>query len=238
MRARFFKRDHHMDGAAKDSILGAIDHWVVEIGELDGAFKRDVARLKGFITNDCDKVRPPYGKRAVEYDRRTVFAATVNDEQFLVDPSGNSRFWTIAVEKLDYDHDIDMQQVFAQLAVDFDQGKQWWLTPEEELQLSNNNRHHQAVSAVVERVKEIIDPDANASEGRYMTAIEVLAEADIKHPGNIQCKECGALLRSLYGPPSRVQGRDKWRVPLLRERDNRFKKVGSRMQVDPDEKFD
>lgn len=45
------KRTKHrgLDPGNKDSILGAIVHWLVEICELDSSFKKDVARLKGFL---------------------------------------------------------------------------------------------------------------------------------------------------------------------------------------------
>jgi putative DNA primase/helicase len=215
LRDDVIKRDHHMDGGNKDSILGAISHWIVEIGELDGALRKDMARLKGFLTNDCDKVRPPYGKVAVEYDRRTVFAATVNEATFLVDQTGNRRFWTIAVEGLDFHHTVDMQQLFAQLLVKLGEGAQWWLTMAEEQCLADYNRRHRAVSAIVGRIEEYVDLERIGEDcGTYMTAIELLRAIGINQPSNLQCKECGSFLRELLGPPKRVHGRDKWRVPV------------------------
>ena len=115
LRAMLVKGEFHLDGGNKDSVLTAISHWIVEIGELDSSFKKDIARLKGFLTADRDKIRVPYGRTACEYPRRTVFAATVNDSNFLVDATGNSRWWTIPVKDINYKHGIDMQQVFAQL---------------------------------------------------------------------------------------------------------------------------
>jgi putative DNA primase/helicase len=79
-----------------------------------------------------------------------VFCASVNEETFLVDPTGNSRFWTLPVVEINYRHDINMQQVFAQLAVDLDQGAQWWLTPEEDAELEVQNDVHRAVSSLEE----------------------------------------------------------------------------------------
>jgi putative DNA primase/helicase len=214
LRDDVIKRDHHMDGGNKDSILGAISHWIVEIGELDGALRKDMPRRKGFLTNDCDKVRPPYGQVAVEYDRRTVFAATVNETSFLVDQTGNRRFWTIAVEKLEFHHTVDMQQVFAQLLVKLGEGAQWWLTMAEEQRLADYNRRHRAVSVIVGRLKEYVDLDRIGEDcGTYMTAIGLLRAIGINQPSNSQCKECGSYLRELLGPPKRVHGRDKWRVP-------------------------
>ncbi|RYF13564.1 MAG: hypothetical protein EOO77_15305, partial [Oxalobacteraceae bacterium] len=64
LRDALIKTDHHLDAGDKDSLLGAIDHWIVEIGELESSFKRDVSRLKGFLTAGSDKVRRPYAKVA------------------------------------------------------------------------------------------------------------------------------------------------------------------------------
>lgn len=212
LRDQVVKVDHHMDGGNKDSIIGAVSHWIVEIGELESSFKKDIARLKGFLTSDSDRVRRPYDRREVEYPRRTVFIATVNEANFLIDPTGNSRWWTIAVDKLDFHHGIDMQQVFAQLAVEVRAGAQWWLDQEEEAQLEAWNNRHRLVSVVAERVQEAIDPEAR--NRAYLTATQVLQVAGIKDPTNGQAKECGAFLRELYGEPKRVQGRYCWRVSL------------------------
>jgi len=207
------KRDHHLDGASRDSIKLAISHWLVEIGELDGAFRKDIARLKGVITNDCDKFRLPYGKTEVEYDRRTVFAATVNDAAFLVDPTGNSRFWTIAVEALDFNHRIDTQQLFAQFSLKVQQGEQWWLTPEEDQALAAYNLRHRAVNATAERVKDYLNIEASGgSVGTYKTATEILKAMGTTNPTNTQAKECGAILRELFGPPKRINGIFKWKL--------------------------
>lgn len=206
---------HHLDGANKDSMTTAITHWIVELGELDGTLKKDIARLKSFITADTDKVRRPYGRSDSEYQRRTVFAATVNDSNFLVDDTGNSRFWTIAVESINYEHGIDMQQLFAQMAIAFHAGEQWWLTKDEEMALAEVNQSHRAISLVRERVMGAInvDPPADAKT-KALSAIDMLEEAGLDRPTNGQCKECAAVLRELYGDPKKVQGRYVWRVVL------------------------
>jgi hypothetical protein len=100
----------------KDSVLYAISHWLVELGELDATFKKaDVSKLKAFITNATDVVRKPFGKAPESYARRTFFCASVNPESILTDETGNRRYWVLPVtEQLDIQHQIDMQQVWAQ----------------------------------------------------------------------------------------------------------------------------
>lgn len=214
LRDEVIKVDHHFDGS-KDSVLGAITHWLVEIGEVESSFRKDIDRLKGFLTSDSDRVRRPYGRRESEYQRRTVFAATVNGEKFLADSTGNSRWWTIPVVKLDYQHSIDMQQLFAEMASAFEGGAKWWLTDEEEAQLEAWNQRHRAVSAVADRLIDFIEVDGIGRERlRAYTATEVLDIIGYERPTNMQAKECAAALRDLLGEPKRINGSYKWRVPF------------------------
>jgi predicted P-loop ATPase len=118
----------------------------------------------------------------------------------LVDSTGNSRWWTIAVTYLDADHGIDMQQLYAQLAVAIDAGAEWWLTPEEETQLALVNAQHQAVSAVDELIRSRVDPAcSDRTDNPYVTASGLLRLLGIDNPTNTQAKEAAATLRQLFG---------------------------------------
>lgn len=208
------KVDHHLDSSDKDSVIGAVSHWVVELGELDSSLKKDVARLKGFLTAISDKVRRPYARVDSEYPRRTVFVATVNENNFLVDTTGNSRWWTIPVISLDFNHGIDMQQLYAQLAVEMEKGEIWWLTDDEETQLALLNAPHQSVSVVEDLVLAHIDDSLKGrASNPQVTASELLRLLGIDKPTNGQAKECATVLRGLLGASSRIKGRDIWRFP-------------------------
>ena len=147
--------------------------------------------------------------------RRTVFVATVNQANFLVDDTGNSRWWVIPVTKVDYLHDIDMQQLFAQLKVEFEAGGQWWLTPDEERLLDEQNRHNRTISVIEDELLRLLHMDKIGADGlKAFTALEVLGLIGVEKPTNPQCKECAGILRTYLGEPKRIQGRDKWRVPF------------------------
>lgn len=215
LREEVLKLDHHLDAGNKDSIITAICHWIVEIGELDSSFKKDIARLKGFLTADRDKVRRPYSRTDSEYPRRTVFCATVNEHDFLVDSTGNSRWWTIPVTSINYLHGINMQQLFAQLAVDFNNNAQWWLTREEEHLLEQHNKQHRNISSIRDRILEALDLDyVNDSGLPALTPTQLLQKLDIKNPTNSQCKECASVLREFVGESKKIQGVYKWRIPF------------------------
>lgn len=215
LRQELIKGDHHLDPSNKDSIITATTHWIVEIGELDSSFKKDIARLKGFLTADRDKVRRPYGRADMDFQRRTVFCATVNESTFLVDTTGNTRFWTLPVLKVNYEHGIDMQQLFAQVETDFLAGEQWWLTPSEDALLEEHNKAHQCISAIRELVLGALELGRQTkARPRSMTASDVLRRLGNLRPTNAEARECGAVLRESLGEPTMSKGSSKWSVAI------------------------
>lgn len=81
----------------KDSRMMAGRYWLCELAECV-AFKRsghDV--LKNFFSSRIDKFRPPYGGEIEEFPRRCVFVGTLNEDQFLTDPTGNRKYWIVEV---------------------------------------------------------------------------------------------------------------------------------------------
>jgi predicted P-loop ATPase len=213
LKHEWVKLDHIMNVKDKDSKMTAISHWIVEMGELESSFKHDIGRLKGFLTDGFDKFRRPYARADSNFPRRTVFAATVNDSSFLVDKTGNSRFWTIEVDKLDYLHNIDMQQLFAQLTEDYWKGKIWWLTKEEERLLSSVNSQHMETSYIHELVFERLDFDKRDDPNlEHLSASEVLKQIGIDRPTVTESKDCAALLREQLGRHKRIRGKNGWRV--------------------------
>lgn len=144
----------------------------------------------------------------------TVFGASVNDDSFLNDPTGNSRFWTISVEAIAFNHGIDMQQVFAELKARFLAGAQWWLTADEERKLGEINARHEIVSVVGEKVAGHIDLSRiGAPDLPRLRAIDVLEKIGIEHPTNRQLKEANVSLRSILGESRRIRGANYWSVP-------------------------
>lgn len=90
-----------MDGlpdlSDKDAALNLQGIWLCEMSELSSLYRSQLEVAKGFITRQVDKVRPPYGARRVELPRQTVFLGTTNDREYLVDQTGNRRFWPVLI---------------------------------------------------------------------------------------------------------------------------------------------
>lgn len=142
-----------LDPHNKDSVKLALSHWIAELGELGGTFKRaDINALKAFLSNDVDALRLPYARGEVTWQRRTAFAASVNDEEFLVDDTGNTRFWPLPVLAVQPDHGVDMQQVFAQLAQCWRAGEPHYLTMPEMARVSEASAVHEREDPWAEQI--------------------------------------------------------------------------------------
>jgi putative DNA primase/helicase len=199
-----------LDPADKDSVTNAVSHWIVELGELDATFRKaDIARLKSFIPKPDDKLRRPYDRVDSEYQRRTVFCASVNDDKYLVDDTGNRRWWTVPVSTIDFRHQIDMQQLWAELLLRFQAGEQYHLTPEENAALGDLNAEHEAVDPVEEMISAAFDWDKPSLNKHEMTASDVLVAIGFDKPNKAQATHASKVLKKLTGgdPIKRAKGR-------------------------------
>lgn len=74
---------------------------VGEINELAGLNRKDIEALKAFLARRVEKWVPKYRERARTYQRRLLFIATTNQEQFLRDTTGNRRWLPLTVGRID-----------------------------------------------------------------------------------------------------------------------------------------
>lgn len=214
------KIDASIDPSNKDSIISAVSHWLVELGELDGTLRKaDIARLKGFISQDVDQFRRPYGRSEEKFQRRTVFFASVNPEQFLADETGNVRWWTVPVIGVNHQHGIDTQQLWAEVFTWFQAGERWWLERDEEARLEASNTDHQQGDPIEELVLSRYDRAKPAT--RLLTATEVLVELGYDKPTRAMLNQAGCALKKHFGKWSKNNGRKVFKVPnLIRRRDD------------------
>ena len=92
LHSAFFGEGICLDPRDKDSVIQATSKWISELGELGSTMKKDMDSVKAFLTKSTDEYRTPYGKASLHYPRMTSFVGTVNDDEFLIDQTGNRRF--------------------------------------------------------------------------------------------------------------------------------------------------
>lgn len=149
----------NLNGAmSRDSRHEALQGMIVELGELDATFKRsDISALKAFITDVTDEYRLPYAADWLTRPRCTSFCGSVNEGEFLNDPTGSGRFLPVNVlGRPVVDHGIDMQQLWAQVRTWWGGGEQHWLTAEEEELQTGHSVQFQTIDSVAEQIAEEI----------------------------------------------------------------------------------
>lgn len=204
----------------KDSVMSCVSNWIVELGEVDATFRKaDIAALKGFISKERDSLRRPYARTESKYPRRTVFFASVNDEQFLHDPTGNTRWWTIAVSALNNQHDIDTQQLWAEVLTLFQAGETWHLTRDELAALNDHNADHESINPVHEMVDRAFAwCDAKTLWVKPMRATEICQAAGMDKPTKLDVNAAAAFVTKRYGVDTKKQGKDRakvWMMPVM-----------------------
>jgi predicted P-loop ATPase len=92
-----FFSDSLGDLSSKDDLLKLHRSWIMEWAELDHVTSRKHAgQIKSFLTTQSDLFRAPYGKAVEHTPRRGIIVGSTNrTEGFLVDDTGNRRFWVI-----------------------------------------------------------------------------------------------------------------------------------------------
>ena len=87
------------DIGSKDDLMVLHRSWIMEYAELDHLTgRRHAGQVKAFLSQQTDTFRVPYGKATEDFPRRCIIVGSTNrDSGFLVDDTGNRRFWVIPV---------------------------------------------------------------------------------------------------------------------------------------------
>ena len=208
---------HTLDMRSKDSIFIALSYWIVELGELDATFsKSEVSALKSFVTQPMDKLRRPYAATESNFGRRTVFGGTVNESQYLNDPSGNRRFWSIEVDGFDLNHGIDMQQLWAEVKTIWVGGEQWALNMREMGELNEHNEEFTVSDPIEERLASAFEwSELGLGGDLWVTASDALTRIGVRDPTKWQTIAAGRALKKLNGGQRRkTNGRVVFAVPV------------------------
>lgn len=105
--------------------------WCVEIAELESFRGKAATEIKAFITSRTDQYRDSYGRRPKDYPRSCVMAGTTNEREYLVDRTGNRRFWPVLCGDINIAAlAVDRDQLWAEAVSRFGSGEHWWLDDE------------------------------------------------------------------------------------------------------------
>lgn len=219
---RMFKEGAKLDLRNKDTYMQALNSWICELGELDRTTSRDSAGLKAFLTQDMDEYRTPYAQNPVQRPRRTSFCGTVNPGEYLIDDTGNRRFWTVPVDHIDLDRLFAITnewkiQIWAQMRQEYlTTPNAFRLTKEERQQLESVNTAYTRSLDFEDELRDMLNYDLPGEQWGEFTSAQVASRLEAKPSAN----RLGRVLAKLTGEDGRIKsrilnGRRLYRLPLL-----------------------
>lgn len=81
-------------------------NWINELPELSSIGRSAVEDVKAFLAGTSSIVRLSYDRRSSHFARQGIFIGSTNDDEYLIDTTGNRRFWPVPVEKDVIDTDM------------------------------------------------------------------------------------------------------------------------------------
>jgi len=98
----------------KDTLVNLAENFIINLDELENLNKTELGSLKALITQSAIKLRKAYGIFNENFTRRASFVGSVNEVEFLTDPTGNRRYLVISCNDIDYTHKVDIDKVYSQ----------------------------------------------------------------------------------------------------------------------------
>lgn len=178
----YFLEGCSMDPSNKDDVLQNTSCWICELGELEGTTrKKEVDRLKAFLTSNKDRVRAPYDAAACDYPRLTCYAGTVNEPDFLREAGRRFVVLPIVGVELSQLKRLDIDAMWAEA---YDAYKiapnAFRLTEEERQDVVSDSDQFRSVSSEEQLIRDLLDWDSDPLDWEERTASEIARAIEVK----------------------------------------------------------
>lgn len=186
LRREWFREGASIDNSDKDTKRRCLTAWLVELGEVESTFRSDIEALKAFITQDRDEYRLPYEREDVEEPRRSSLCATCNSDAYLIDTTGNRRWFTVPITRVMPYEEIqafEAEQLWAEIfgavskMTPQERGSCFRLSAEERAALAERNGAHVKPIKAETEVRDIIE--AGKAQGHTTHEMTVTAWKDL-----------------------------------------------------------
>ncbi|HBN04269.1 MAG TPA: hypothetical protein DD434_00565 [Bacteroidales bacterium] len=218
--------DSPLDLKHKDTNFKLSQNVLISIEELSRYTKSDINFIKELLTRGSIQERGHYEKNQKKYNRRASFVATLNEMQFLSGEDGERRFWAHEVLEIDYNKQIDIDQVYAQALALFKKDFVYWETKEEiALRKEENSKFVQPnfVKELIEKYFKQPSPNPKLmrlEKAEYYSSTDILQELIFRFGychKDLTAMKIGKELAKLNLTTKRIRGISKY---LLIKKDN------------------
>ena len=210
----YFWENAHNSFRSKDDKIALTENCLVEIEEVEAIDGADMAELKGLATSLYVKERRPYAVYREQKARLASFCATGNQQKILTDKTGTRRWLCHLVGAIDNPREwqLDYEQLYAQLYKEYQDGFQYYLSKDDELQLEYRNQPFRQVSPEEELITSRLRKPRGHETPKMMNAtmIAMFLTGGVNHGLNIH--KISEVMRSLKYASCSRGGYDYYRV--------------------------
>jgi hypothetical protein len=214
---RQLEQSAHLGHAnSKDDERRILSAAITELSEIETLIgKSEAGAIKSFVSRPVDKIRLPYDRHITVRPRCTLLGASVNDSEFLNDPTGARRFWPVEVIRCEFNHGIDMQQFWAQMLHEYEKGESFNLSNSERAMHAGIAEEHRVVSNAEGRLEELTARMQHIPEKEWIfaTPAEICRYYGLDN-NYMNSRTAGSYLRRLFGKRTSNNGRKGWKVPI------------------------
>jgi len=170
-----------IDPSNKDTLVYLSECLLINLDELETLRKADIGGLKTIMTLPSVKVRRPYDRLPQDMVRRASFVGSINNSDFLNDPTGSRRFLVFEIENVLDFQKIDMDNVYSQVKTLLANGEKFWFSEKEINEITEKNKKHTLRTYEHELVNELCMPGSGDKKSWY-TATELADQIQIRRP--------------------------------------------------------
>lgn len=208
----------NIDVHNKDGRIALCENLIVNFDELSQFSKSDIRKVKALITIQSIKERLPYDRTSSTLRRRASFFGTTNDDEFLIDETGNVRWLIFEVDDIihdkggpkGYNTKINIDLVWGQAYALLRGGFKFNLTKEELQKSEQNNSSFQITTIEQELIQEFYKPGRpDDEESEFVTATQVLQAIELETKTTVKKINVGRALTILGFPKGQVYSKDK-----------------------------
>ncbi|HFK5529524.1 TPA: VapE domain-containing protein [Elizabethkingia anophelis] len=164
----------------KDTLIFLSERIIIDLDELGSLNRKDEKSMKELITKEDIQLRKPYGKVVENLPRRASFIGSVNDDEFLMDMTGNRRFLCFKVSKIN-DIKIDYAGLYSQVMHLYNSGFKHWFDGNEIDIINEKNERFRSKDPIEELILTEFQSCPENLNCKFLTATEILKQLMDKH---------------------------------------------------------
>lgn len=163
-----------IDTRNKDHNIYLSQYWFIHLDELEALKGNQIEAIKSYITREMINERKAYGRYTTKFIRRASFLGSVNADKFLSDTTGNRRWLVFKTKKINYQHNVEVDKLWAQVYHLYKDGFRHWFDTEEIKEINASNEKFREMTLEEELILRYFTFENKKGKGEFLSSSEII----------------------------------------------------------------